>query len=122
MNKLLTGSNRDMYNSMIKKMFKMIPDMMARKIPEANVQQAFVARTVLNVHKDTHDKILCVGSYDDTAYEFLLKLELGLSIIGIDPDVNYSLHEYKDLTTGHFNNRSGEYCFEVSCGKVFVFM
>jgi len=104
MNKLLTGSNRDMYDATIDRMFEIIPDMMSRKIPEANVQQAFVVDTVIELHTSTFENencfALCVGSYDDTAYEFLDKLEY--SLVAIDPSINYSLHEYKDLTTGHF--------------------
>jgi len=96
MNKLLTGSNRSKYSAVIDDMFATVPEMMSRKIKEANVQQAFVIDTVTDFHPNKDERILCVGHYDDTAYEFLVKY--GYRVTGIDPEINYSLHSFKEVT------------------------
>lgn len=90
-NKILTKADRKKYSKLIEDMFTLVPEMMARKIPEANVNQAFIIDMVLNVNRKG-DKVLCVGSYEDTAYEYLKLKEL--DIIGICPEQNYNLHEY----------------------------
>ncbi len=84
-NRLLTNKAREEYESTIELMWKLCPEMMGRKIPEANVQQAFVFDRVLNLHKNG-DSILSVGCFEDTAYESLIKS--GYFVTGIDPDVN----------------------------------
>jgi SAM-dependent methyltransferase len=72
-----------------------LPDMMSRKVPEANVQQAFVYETVLDLEV-VGSRILSVGCYEDTAFELLKLLEF--NIAGIDPVINYDLHTYKEKT------------------------
>jgi SAM-dependent methyltransferase len=68
-------------------MFALVPEMMKRKIAEANVQQGFMLSAVLQLCRDfPRTKILCVGSYEDTAYEALRKI--GVSVDGIDPNAN----------------------------------
>jgi SAM-dependent methyltransferase len=75
-----------------------LPHMMARKIPNANVQQAFVLDSVYKFIKTkSHPKILCVGSYEDTAAASLKML--GYHIIEIDPILNYDLDTFFHLPT-----------------------
>jgi SAM-dependent methyltransferase len=90
-NRLLTDSDRDKYKPTIDLMFKLCPEMMARKISEANVQQAFVFDTFANVfHEDGSS--LSIGCFEDTAFASLV--EYGYEIVGIDPVINHSLHDY----------------------------
>jgi SAM-dependent methyltransferase len=72
--------------------------MMARKIPDANVQQAFVLDSVYKFIKTkSHPKILCVGSHEDTAATCLKML--GYRMEEIDPSYNYDLDTYFHLPT-----------------------
>jgi FkbM family methyltransferase len=92
-NRILDDAARYQYAPVIDKLFKLVPDMMARKIPEANIQQAFVLDSVLKFASKLADpKILCVGSFEDTAAAGLKKL--GYQIEEIDPVLNYSLDQY----------------------------
>ena len=104
MNRLLTNKDREDFKPLINAMFKSCPQMMARKIKEANVQQAFVIQTVLyTFHELGFDKqpnginILCVGSFEDTACEHLKSL--GLTMTEIDPLINVDLHTFKESVT-----------------------
>jgi SAM-dependent methyltransferase len=95
MNKILTNDDRNKYFSLIEDMKIVCPEMMKRKIAGANVQQAFVVDTVLKLHKKDDD-ILCVGCFEDTAYEYLRKG--GMKIIGIDPEIDIDLAAFKKTT------------------------
>lgn len=92
-NRILDNTARHTYKPAIEKLSELVPITMAKKIPEANVQQAFVFDTVYR-HIKNYDnpKILCVGSFEDTAAMSLKKL--GFSIEEIDPVLNYYLQEY----------------------------
>jgi hypothetical protein len=89
-NRLLTNEDRKHYEPMILEMRESCPDIMARKIPEANVQQAWV----LDMVRRTQAKsILCVGCFEDTAYH---TLEVhGWDVEGIDPALDMSLSDYR---------------------------
>jgi SAM-dependent methyltransferase len=90
-NRILVDIDRKLLQDRIELMFKYAPDMMSRKITEANVQQAFILDTVLELSgKDA--SILCVGSFEDTVMETLVKL--GYDVFGIDPTINFSLEQY----------------------------
>src|SRR5688500_14134222 len=89
-NSLLTNEAREYYKPIIEQMFTLCPDMMSRKIAEANVQQAFVFDFVSDIYRHGDD-ILSVGSFEDTAYECLKKV--GISVRGIDPETDISLHD-----------------------------
>ena len=90
-NRLLVDADRKLLQDRIELMFKHAPEMMSRKITEANVQQAFILDTVLELAgKDA--SILCVGSFEDTVMETLVKL--GYNVFGIDPEINFSLEQY----------------------------
>jgi SAM-dependent methyltransferase len=72
--------------------------MMERKIPQANVQQAFVKAAVEHFSEGKKNlNVLCIGSFEDTAYG-ALKTK-GYNIVGIDPVVNMDLETF-------FNQRS----------------
>jgi hypothetical protein len=92
-NRILDNQARYLYRPVIKKMFELVPHMLERKIQEANIQQAFVLDTVEKfIGKFNQPKILCVGSYDDTAAASLVKL--GYSIEEIDPVINCDLDSF----------------------------
>lgn len=86
-NTVLDDTARRHYRPIIDMMFAVVPDMMRRKIFTANVQQAFVlAATLQLTPSPERSKMLCVGSYEDTAYATLLAM--GYDVEGIDPNVN----------------------------------
>src|SRR5947207_4599405 len=69
-NRILDDQARAEYAPAIDELFVHAPVMMTRKLPRANVQQAFVYDTVKKFAKPD-DHMLCVGAYEDTAYESL---------------------------------------------------
>jgi len=93
LNRILDNSARELYRPAIAKLTELVPLTMAKKIPEANVQQAFVFDTVYKIAKEySHPKILCVGSYEDTAAMSLKRM--GFEVDDIDPVLNYFLQDY----------------------------
>jgi hypothetical protein len=95
-NRILDNRARMEYKPIIEQMQLYLPHMMKRKIPEANVQQAFVLDTVYkHIKNKPHPKILCVGSYEDTASASLKMM--GYHIEEIDPLLNYDLDTYVHL-------------------------
>ncbi len=100
----MTDVDRKLYKTTIEQMRELCPEMMSRKIIEANVQQAYIFNMVASILSDYPDdeKILCVGSFEDTACESL-KVS-GKHIIEIDPDVNgQTLDTFYSHTSDHFN-------------------
>jgi SAM-dependent methyltransferase len=96
-NRLLTDDDRMHYGILIEKMSEVCPEMMARKISRANVQQAFVLDVVSEELKEVPGiPILCVGSFEDTASEYLGRT--GVSLVNIDSDINVDLHTYANKT------------------------
>jgi len=94
-NRILDDVARKQYKSSIDQLFDLLPEMMARKIPEANIQQAFVLDTVGEfVRHYESPKILCIGSYDDTA--FVALREFGHRMDEIDPILNYDLNTFME--------------------------
>lgn len=92
-NRILDDAARKIYEPTIAFMTGLLPKTMAKKIPRANVQQAFVFDTVYRyIQEKNASKILCVGSYEDTASMSLIKM--GYEIEEIDPMINYFLQEY----------------------------
>lgn len=93
LNRILDNTARNLYSPTIKKLEELAPQTMAQKIPAANVQQAFVFDTVSR-YLDAYNnpKLLCVGSYEDTASLSLQKT--GIIVEEIDPTQNYSVQEY----------------------------
>lgn len=92
-NGILDNKARKLYKPVVQHLFELVPKTMAKKIPEANVQQAFVFDTVYRHLKEyKKPKILSVGSYEDTACMALIKM--GTIIEEIDPMFNYTLQEF----------------------------
>lgn len=86
-NTVLDDRAREHYLPVTKTLWALAPDMMKRKIAEANVQQSFMLAAVLELCTDLpRNKILCVGCFEDTAYEALLRM--GYAAEGLDPDVD----------------------------------
>src|SRR5205085_12410678 len=72
-------------------LFRLIPDMMSRKIARANVQQAFTFKYIKE-HFDNSMNMICCGSHEDTCCSGLKKL--GYNVVEVDPMYNYDLHTY----------------------------
>lgn len=92
-NRILTDKDREELSPVIQLMLETCPEMMSRKIPEANVQQAFVLKEVMKLARYKENcAILSVGCFEDTAYETLKSM--GANVIGIDPAINFDLGSY----------------------------
>jgi len=65
---------------------------MNRKNKLANSQQAFIFDVTKSLIKNKSKKILCVGSYEDSAYEALYRLNYNID--AIDPLLNYDLNDF----------------------------
>ncbi len=92
-NRILNDEARELYQSAEQKLGELVPRTMSKKIQRANVQQAFVFDTVYRYMREFDQaKILCVGSYEDTASMALQKM--GSGIEEIDPMINYYLQEF----------------------------
>lgn len=92
-NRILDDTARQLYSPSIDKLFELAPKTMAKKIARANVQQGFIFDTVYRFIKDfSNPKILCVGSYEDTASMALQRM--GYTVEEIDPMINYYLQEF----------------------------
>lgn len=97
-NRILDQAARRAYQPTIDYLFRHMPEVMARKIPEANVQQAFVLDTVVRlVAGKSQPAILSVGSYEDTAADCLQAS--GYAVDGLDPLLNYDLATYMTKPT-----------------------
>jgi SAM-dependent methyltransferase len=86
-NTVLNDTARQHYRPITDILFAVMPEMMERKIPAANVQQSFMLAAVLAMTPQLPAaRMLCVGSYEDTAYETLLRM--GYCVEGLDPNVD----------------------------------
>jgi SAM-dependent methyltransferase len=92
-NLLLDDDARRLYAPAEAAIEKLVPLTFAKKLREANVQQAFVFDTVYR-HLASYERprVLCVGSFEDTACMALARL--GVAIDEIDPVFNYTLQEF----------------------------
>lgn len=89
-NRILDDVARQQYKPVIDALYLLLPGMMSRKIPEANIQQAFVLDTVKKMSSQYDSPtLLCIGSYDDTAAAALKKY--GYRLDEVDPVLNYDL-------------------------------
>jgi SAM-dependent methyltransferase len=92
-NGILDNKARELYKPTVEHLFGLVPKTMAKKIPEANVQQAFVFDTVYRHLKHyKNPKILSVGSFEDTASMGLIKM--GIAVDEVDPMFNYFLQDF----------------------------
>ena len=89
----MDNTKRIQYKTAIDFLLTNLPELLNKKIPEANIQQAFVFDTVIRfVGNNKNFKILSIGVFEDSAYE-ALKL-IGYKIDGIDPIINYDLNTF----------------------------
>jgi SAM-dependent methyltransferase len=103
LNRILDNDARQLYKPAITKLSELLPITMARKIANANVQQAFVFDTVYRfLDYFRNPKLLCVGSHEDTASMGLRKM--GYTVEEIDPVNNYYLQEYVTKPTTGLNS------------------
>jgi SAM-dependent methyltransferase len=92
-NRLLGDDARRLYAPAEAQIEKLVPGAFARKLPEANVQQAFIFDTVYrHLASYSTPRVLCVGSFEDTACMALAKL--GIAVDEIDPIFNYTLQDF----------------------------
>ena len=95
-NRILDNKARQLYAKMVDLLFTLAPEMMTRKIAEANVQQGFVLDAVLRfAQRLSAPRILCVGSHEDTACVSIKALDYPLT--EIDPVANYDLEAFCQL-------------------------
>lgn len=95
-NRILDDKARDEYASAIEALHLLSPEMIKRKIPRANIQQAFVFNAVRHFYRSGF-KVLCVGSHEDTAWDALKAI--GIPIEDIDPVKDYDLNAFYHLET-----------------------
>jgi predicted ATP-grasp superfamily ATP-dependent carboligase len=93
MNKLLNKKEFANYQNALDLLKTHCPEMFSRKIPEANIQQAFTLQTTLDL-VPTNSNILSAGCWEDTATETLKKV--GYNVIDVDPQINTDLKTYFD--------------------------
>jgi SAM-dependent methyltransferase len=92
-NRILDNAARQQYKAVIDAFYDLLPEMMSRKIPEANIQQAFVFDTVHKfASRFDSPAMLCVGIYDDTAAAALK--QHGYQMDEVDPVLNYDLNTF----------------------------
>jgi len=102
LNRILTDYDRKQFEPLIKIMFELCPETMSRKISQANVQQAFALDYILKLSAFRDDlKMLCVGSFEDTASETLVKM--GYDVVNIDPAINMNLATFRKSTDEKFD-------------------
>jgi SAM-dependent methyltransferase len=99
-NRLLTNADRESLAPTVEEMREAEPELMARKIPEANVQQAWTLEMIGRVIGSRSGvgirrgfKILCAGCFEDPTFQFLNRW-LGAvgderpTMVGTDPASN----------------------------------
>ncbi|MEA5411686.1 methyltransferase domain-containing protein [Synechococcus sp. BA-120 BA3] len=86
-NKRLDDRSRNAYGTALAEMQARVPELLERKIPEANIQQAFGLDTAIRLaRRYTTPRILAVGAYEDTTVATLKAL--GYIVEEVDPLVN----------------------------------
>jgi len=93
MNKLLNQKEFANYQNSLSLLQEHCPEMLSRKIPQANIQQAFTLQTALDL-TPKGGLVLSAGSWEDTATETLKKL--GYNVTDVDPMINSDLKTYFD--------------------------
>src|SRR5579862_5128650 len=139
LNRILDDKAREQYQPAIDALFQLTPRLMERKIPRANIQQAFVFDTVLKfAAARPASGILCVGGFEDTAAPGFKPLAVGLGetapqalkrwAFGLKTSTrlstttsirsSQSLPQSKAVTTSYFPHRSSSTLrmMNVSCG------
>lgn len=102
-NRILNNQAGKRYEKALQVLFDYSPEILARKIPQANIQQAFVLDSVRRLQKNyASPKILCVGSYEDSASTTLRRI--GVPLEEIDPVLNYDLDIFISKPTTVLNS------------------
>jgi len=96
-NTTLNDEHRRLYATEIDTLRFLVPDMMARKVARANVQQAWILSAVRWLC-GIADPILCAGCFEDTAFQALW--DGAWNITGIDPVVNTGMEAYAAMNPG----------------------
>lgn len=93
-NRILDNKAREEYKPVLDFIKEISPRINAKKIPEANIQQAFVFDSAFRLCKSGKQSItiLSVGAFEDTAAITLKKL--GFIVECVDPVINYDLATY----------------------------
>ena len=111
LNVILDNTKRIQYKTAIDFLLTNLPELLNKKIPEANIQQAFVFDTVIRlVGNNKNFKILSIGVFEDSAYEALRLI--GYEIDAIDPIINYDLNTF--ITKPTVNKSSYDVIFATS--------
>ncbi len=94
-NRILNDQARLQYTSAVNFLWRLVPEIMQKKISEANVQQGFVFDTAVHLAESfgKECRLLSVGAFEDTA--FLALQKMGFMIDAIDPNINYDLTTFK---------------------------
>jgi len=93
LNRILDNNARELYTPAVNFFSDNLPTLIEKKIPEANVQQAFVFDTAVTLSKQfTNPKFLSVGAFEDTAAEALKLLNYDIDFI--DPILNYDIETF----------------------------
>lgn len=86
-NRILDDAARIELAMVIRRLAEFAPEIVAKKIPRANIQQAFVFDAVDHfAQMSSRPRILCIGSFEDSAAAALKKV--GYEFEEIDPAVN----------------------------------
>lgn len=93
LNRILDNTARKLYQPAVDFFSENFPDLIKKKIPEANVQQAFVFDTAVNLTRHlANPKLLAVGAFEDSAAEGLRLLNYDIDFI--DPILNYDIETF----------------------------
>jgi SAM-dependent methyltransferase len=87
LNRILDDQARLEYADVIEEIRRFVPDLVAKKIDRANIQQAFVFDTARHfARRFSKPRVLCIGSYEDSASASMKAS--GYDVVEIDPVVN----------------------------------
>jgi predicted TPR repeat methyltransferase len=105
LNRILTDKDREELSQVLDLMKLHSPEMLSRKIPEANIQQQFTLFTALEFINGREGlKVLSAGAWEDTATDTLKKMMAGIvTVTDVDPHINYNLHTFRGLTDEKFD-------------------
>lgn len=73
-NRILDDPARDLYEPVIRELSAVVPEIVARKIPRALVQQAFMLDTLRRLGK-VGARVLAIGAFEDVTCDLLLRTE-----------------------------------------------
>lgn len=95
LNRILDDNARTELAPAINELRALCPEMSARKPDRSHVQQAWIYK-MIKAYARPDEPLLCVGCYEDTAHDALVKT--GYKSYGIDPCVNMSLAQFLSAT------------------------